>query len=132
MTLRATMNTSSFARSTLAGNYQLIAKMPRLLVPGMNPLWFQMTSHKLLRLVCPWALVALFFSSCPCLRLESLAPRVLFWRTLFWAQAAFYVCAALGGRVGPLGAVARTFLVLNAAAVVGFWRFARGSQAVTW
>jgi biofilm PGA synthesis N-glycosyltransferase PgaC len=38
----------------------------------------------------------------------------------------------LGPRVGRVGVMARTFVVLNAAAVVGLWRCLRGSQAVTW
>ena len=44
---------------TLAGNYQLYARMPELLVPFTNPLWFETISHKILRLVAPWLLVAL-------------------------------------------------------------------------
>jgi cellulose synthase/poly-beta-1,6-N-acetylglucosamine synthase-like glycosyltransferase len=118
---------------TLAGNYQLVAKMPWLLLPGLNPVWFQIVSHKFLRLLCPWALVALFASSLllafePALSASALA----FWRSLALAQCAFYALAALGPRAGRAGAVARTFVVLNAAALFGLWRFLRGSQAVTW
>ena len=40
---------------TLAGNYQLYARMPELLVPLTNPLWFETISHKILRLVAPLA-----------------------------------------------------------------------------
>jgi hypothetical protein len=54
------------------------------------------------------------------------------WGALALGQLAFYAWAALGSRVGRLGSLARTFVVLNAAAVVGLWRFMRGSQAVTW
>lgn len=114
---------------TLAGNYQLIGKMPHLLVPLMNPLWFQLASHKLLRLACPWALVALFASSS---RELLLLPSSYSWRALFLVQVAFYVLSALGSAAGRLGILARTFVVLNVAAVVGLWRFVRGRQAVTW
>jgi len=31
-----------------------------------------------------------------------------------------------------MGVLARTFVVLNAAAVVGLWRFATGRQKITW
>src|SRR6185503_16153548 len=48
---------------TLAGNYQLFALLPRLLVPFANPSWFETFSHKLLRLVCPWALLVLLAAS---------------------------------------------------------------------
>jgi poly-beta-1,6-N-acetyl-D-glucosamine synthase len=114
---------------TLAGNYQLIELMPRLLVPVLNPVWFQLASHKLLRLACPWALVALFLSSG---NLAFAAEGNSIWSAFFLAQVAFYALSAIGPAAGLAGAVARTFVVLNAAAVVGLWRFVRGTQAVTW
>jgi poly-beta-1,6-N-acetyl-D-glucosamine synthase len=118
---------------TLAGNYQLLAKMPWLLVPGRNGVWFELVSHKLLRLVCPWALVLLFMVSGVLACDPALgAASALGWRSIWLAQAFFYGLAALGTRAGRAGVVARTFVLLNAAAVVGFWRFVRGSQAVTW
>ncbi|NII54936.1 glycosyltransferase family 2 protein [Luteibacter sp. SG786] len=48
---------------TLAGNYQLIQVAPWLLLPWCNPLWFRFVSHKLLRLLAPWLIVALTVSS---------------------------------------------------------------------
>lgn len=118
---------------TLAGNYQLLSKLPWLLVPGKNPVWFQLVSHKLLRLLCPWALLGLAITTPWLAFVPELAPgQRWFWQTLLGGQLAFYALAALGARAGRLGSLARTFLVLNAAAVVGLWRFARGSQAVTW
>lgn len=113
---------------TLAGNYQLIAKLPMLLVPVVNRAWFQLVSHKLLRLVCPWALVALFGISTA----GAIVETEIFWQVLALGQAAFYSLAAMGDAAGRAGKLARTFVVLNAAALVGLWRFARGSQAVTW
>jgi biofilm PGA synthesis N-glycosyltransferase PgaC len=116
---------------TLAGNYQLIAKMPWLLLPGRGRVWFQMLSHKILRLVCPWALLALLGASgALALRHEAFGGDM--WAALFLAQSAFYFAALLGAGAGRFGALARTFVVLNAAAVVGLHRFVRGSQAVTW
>src|SRR6185503_17034158 len=114
---------------TLAGNYQLIAKMPWLLVPGKNPVWFQIVSHKLLRLVCPWALFVIFAASLA-LAVDSRLSgfELSFWRTLALGQVLFYLLAASGGRAGRLGSLARTFVILNAAALVGLWRFLRGSQ----
>jgi len=124
-----------FARKvrTLAGNYQLLAKLPWLLIPGKNPLWLQLFSHKLFRLWCPFALVTLFIASGSLAVDARLSPHeALVWRALWLSQVLCYVLACVGGRAGRLGALARTFVVLNAAAVVGLWRFARGSQAVTW
>jgi biofilm PGA synthesis N-glycosyltransferase PgaC len=118
---------------TLAGNYQLVAMLPALLVPGKSPVWFQLVSHKLLRLVCPWALLAVFVTSLFLAFDRSLpALELVLFRTLLLGQLLFYAFAALGSRAGRIGTLARTFVVLNAAALVGLWRFVRGTQAVTW
>lgn len=118
---------------TLAGNYQLVAMMPWLLLPQKNPLWLQMMSHKLLRLACPWALVVLFFASLALSFQSNLSPlELVLWRALALGQVALYAFAAAGARAGRLGALARTFTVLNAAAVAGLFRFVSKSQPVTW
>ena len=118
---------------TLAGNFQLVAKMPWLLVPRMNPMWVQMVSHKLLRLACPWALAGLFFASIALsFRADLPIAQLLLWRTVALTQLVLYACAAAGARLGRLGSLARTFTVLNAAAVAGLFRFVSNSQPVTW
>ncbi len=48
---------------TLAGNYQILAQEPRLLVPFLNPVWLHYVSHKVGRLLVPWALAAALVSS---------------------------------------------------------------------
>jgi poly-beta-1,6-N-acetyl-D-glucosamine synthase len=48
---------------TLAGNYQVLAIEPRLLVPVLNRVWLQYVSHKLGRLAVPWALVLMLLAS---------------------------------------------------------------------
>lgn len=48
---------------TLAGNYELLAQMPELLAPWRNPIFVQLVSHKLGRLVVPYCLAALFISN---------------------------------------------------------------------
>jgi cellulose synthase/poly-beta-1,6-N-acetylglucosamine synthase-like glycosyltransferase len=113
---------------TLTGNYQLFAMMPALLLPWRNPIWFETFSHKILRLLAPWFMVVLL--------LVSLAATADgqggVWPLLLGAQIGFYVASAAGRRVGAIGGLARTFVVLNAAAVVGLWRFVRRRQRVTW
>jgi len=118
---------------TLAGNYQLFLRSPRLLVPFLNPSWLEMMSHKVARLFCPWALLLLFFSCA----IGAAGRHSEGWgRTtlgsLLAAQAGFYALAVVGARAGRLGTLARTFVVLNAAAVVGLWRFLFGTQKITW
>ena len=115
---------------TLAGNYQLLRMLPQLLVPFRNPSWFELVSHKVCRLLCPWAMLLLVMSSMSLL-LSSSDWKVLA-IFLVAGQLGFYVLAILGSRFGKLGSIARTFVVMNAAALVGFWRFLSQSQKVTW
>jgi biofilm PGA synthesis N-glycosyltransferase PgaC len=112
---------------TLAGNYQLFARLPALLSPFSNPIWFETFSHKLLRLAAPWLLIALFAVS-----LFGAAGGSRFLQVMLAGQLACYGAAALGPRAGKLGAVARTFVVLNTAALVGLWRHLTGRQRITW
>lgn len=118
---------------TLAGNYQLFRWMPGLLVPFVNPSWFETISHKVARLLCPWALLGLLVAcavgtvASPTGSMEQ-----YLLRGLLLAQIAFYALALLGRRASKPGSLARIFVVLNAAAVVGLWRFVTGTQRVTW
>lgn len=75
---------------TLAGNYQLLAREPRLLLPGVNPVWVQFVSHKICRLLVPYALMGLLIAS------AALAGTSLFYGAALAAQAAFYGLAAYG------------------------------------
>jgi cellulose synthase/poly-beta-1,6-N-acetylglucosamine synthase-like glycosyltransferase len=99
---------------TLAGNWQLIAALPWLMRPRDNPVFFAWISHKVLRLLAPWALlgalVASAFAATPLVRIA------------FWLQVAAYAVAAatllaprLMRRV-PFAATAGSFVTLNAAA----------------
>jgi poly-beta-1,6-N-acetyl-D-glucosamine synthase len=118
-----------FARKvrTLTGNYQLVQLAPWLLSSG-NPIRFEFVSHKLLRLAVPFALVGLFVAS-------ALLRQPLY-RIALIAQAVFYalsVIAIVGVKVGPLSRIAdpaRTFVVLNSAALVAFVNFVTGRKAV--
>ena len=76
---------------TLAGNYQILAQEPRLWMPVVNPVWLQYMSHKVGRLLVPWALIAALISS------AVLAPSHWFFMAAFAAQLAFYLLAVIGG-----------------------------------
>src|SRR5215218_4425108 len=71
-------------RRTLAGNYQILAQEPRLLVPLLNSVWLQYMSHKVGRLFVPWALIAAFIAS------AVLAPSQWFFTAVLSMQIAFY------------------------------------------
>lgn len=118
---------------TLAGNYQLFWRMPRLLLPFVNPSWFQTVSHRVARLLCPWLLLLLPFACILGLIDASAEPagkQVLL--GLLLGQVALYGFGLLGDRAGKVGRLARSFLVLNAAVLAGLWRYATGTQKITW
>lgn len=117
---------------TLAGNFQLFAWMPALLSPLHNPSWLETVSHKLLRLVCPFALLALLASSMAAFFASPIIWICAAGAALLGGQMLFYAGAVAGARAGKLGSLARTFVVMNAAALVGCWRFLTGGQRVTW
>lgn len=99
---------------TLAGNWQLIARMPRLLPPWRNPVWFAWVSHKFLRLIAPWALIAAWFGA-------AFAPGAFYrfaWllQTLAYVAALFALIAPRRAAKIPLLTAAGSFLMLNAAA----------------
>jgi len=106
---------------TLAGNFQLIAAAPWLLTPA-NRVLFQLVSHKLLRLLVPYFL-ALLLLSAAILGMHS--PAYLAFAIL---QAAFWLLAAASLKVSlpgleRLGAPAGALLLLNVAAIAGFFAF---------
>ena len=118
-----------FARKvrTLSGNYQLFQLSPWLL-SSANPVRFGLVSHKLIRLLVPFALVALLISSCflpgPVYRI-ALALQVAFYGLSAWAL--------IGPKRGPLAKVADvafTLVLLNTAAVVAFANFVTGRRVV--
>ena len=103
---------------TLSGNFQLAAVLPQALLPWRNPIWAQFVSHKLLRLVVPWMLLAVFLAS-------SFLDGTLY-RIALVAQVIFYGLAliALAGGAGSrwrVATAAAAFVVLNAAAWLAFW-----------
>jgi hypothetical protein len=116
---------------TLAGNYQLFALLPALLNPFSNPIWFETISHKIMRLIAPWLLLILAAASV-CAALTTAGTLGLAMWILVVGQALFYLGAAAGPRGGRIAGVARTFVVLNVAAVVGLARHLTGRQRVTW
>ena len=88
-------------------------------------------SHKVMRLVSPFALIALFLSTAPALA-PGATPGKGTKQLLLAAQLLGYAAAALGPRAGRVPGIARTFVMMHAAALVGLWRFLRGRQKVTW
>jgi len=114
---------------TLSGNYQLVQMAPWLLT-SQNPLRFRFISHKLLRLVVPFALIVIFVTS-----LWLAGP---LYRTVWGLQVAFYILSLAAFLRMPRSLLlaraadaACTFVLLNTAALLAFGNFLAGRR-VAW
>ena len=108
---------------TLAGNLQLLRLEPRLMRPTRNPLFLRFLSHKLMRVAAPW------FGA------TAVTAGLLLPGTVEWVLAlALLALVALGvlGLVLPLSilSVPTGFVLLNAAALMAFFRQRESSQAL--
>src|SRR5581483_11153225 len=106
---------SEFRRKlrTQAGVYQILRLSPWLLT-AENRIWFEFLSHKIARLLLPWAILLITITSFA-------LPEP--WRaSALWTQAFFYLLAAVDRWlprafvVKRISAPSRTFVVLLAAA----------------
>lgn len=118
---------------TLAGNYQLVALDPSLLLPWRNPLLLAFLSHKLSRLLVPWCLLAAVVTSLV------LALRGSdFFAAALALQATFYVLAGAGWLLkgSPhrprLLSIPYAVVLLNLAAAAAFCDFLSGRQRAAW
>ncbi len=114
---------------TLTGNFQLLTQLPAALLPWRNPIWFQFLSHKIMRLVVPWALLSMLIVS-------AMLSETLY-QTAFGGQVAFYCLGLIGIMQGAhtqmrLTSVSGSFLLLNAAAWLAFWIWITGKTASSW
>ncbi|HID55437.1 TPA: glycosyltransferase family 2 protein [Candidatus Poribacteria bacterium] len=124
-----------FARRvrTLAGNFQLFLRFKELYSPFRNRILFQMISHKIFRLFIPFALISAFILNALLINSVSL------YKITFTVQLFSYL-SAFSGRFTSRGSskfwgilsVPRVFLMLNAAVMVGLYRYMMGKQKVTW
>ncbi|MBX2879553.1 MAG: glycosyltransferase family 2 protein [Granulosicoccus sp.] len=113
----------------LAGNWQSFVRNSWLFNPRKNPVWWQFISHKLFRLLVPYAMVITLVSSA--------LGDGLFLNLMFFLQALMYALAAasyaeLPGTSNKLMNFLKVFLQLNAAAVVATFRFFFGKRAISW
>ncbi len=104
---------------TLTGNLQLLQVAPWLMSPS-NPLLLRLVSHKLLRLLVPFLLLAMLVASA-----VSRSPRM---HVLLALQIAFYALAVAGTLAPGLRrwrfiAIPTTFSMLNLAAALAFYKF---------
>jgi cellulose synthase/poly-beta-1,6-N-acetylglucosamine synthase-like glycosyltransferase len=113
---------------TLAGNFQLATLLPAALLPWRSRVWLKFLSHKLARLLSPWALLGALTAN------VLLVGQPLYLGALI-AQVSGYslgLFALATGRGGKLGAAAASVLVMNAAAWVAFWVWVTGRASRSW
>ncbi len=120
-----------FARKirTLSGSCQAFSREPRVLLPFVSPIWLMALSHKILRLVSPFLLIAFGVLSVLWASDGGGAPAII----LVAAQAAGYGLALSGARLRKgVPCHLYTFCVLQAAAFVALFRFIFGRTQILW
>lgn len=114
---------------TLIGNFQSFAHHPWLFNPIKNPIWWQFLSHKVCRLIVPWALIILLPASA--------VAGGWWWSLVFTSQVVFYAVAVGASYVGflkrnKLSSFAQTFVQLNLAAWLAAYKYYKGDVSARW
>ncbi len=114
-----------------AGAFQCLPVLREMLQWQHTKQLFAFGSHKLLRWICPFLLVALIASNLSLVSFPS-------YRLFIWLQAAAYLLAILGlfaperGHVARVARIASAFLVMNLALLTGFVRWVVDPHNVIW
>ncbi|MBN2377988.1 MAG: glycosyltransferase [Sedimentisphaerales bacterium] len=114
-----------------AGNFQSLFLVPAILNPRLGWISFAFISHKLLRWLVPFFLLAMLAANL------LLAGQLFYGSTLIF-QAIFYTTAICSSLLPKLTgilkflSIPRYFLAMNFAILLGLLRFLRGRQRVTW
>ena len=116
---------------TLAGNWQLLQLEPQLLNPFRNRIWLQFVSHKILRLIAPFLLIIILFSS------FWEAFNSLMYLSFFLIQLAGYFVLLLALRFNLLLKIgiirmAYSFVSLMYFTLLGFMYFFSGKHLELW
>lgn len=114
---------------TLTGNYQMLFRYPHWLLPWRNRLWWQLISHKYLRLAAPFFLLAI-------LVINAALIAEPFYRFLFFGQCLFYTLAAIGMlfsyKRNVFFSLPAGFVFLNCMAASGLWHYLRFPRKAGW
>lgn len=113
-----------------AGGFQSIVRLRALLAPRHGWLAFTFFSHKVLRWLCPFLLIGAAVTNLALLGEP-------FYRLTMAGQLLGYGLSLLGLATGTRAALkplrlATMFTAMNAALLVGFWRWASGGQQGIW
>lgn len=113
-----------------AGGFQAIGQLWRLSDPRRGWVALAFVSHKVLRWCVPFFMLGAAISS-------ALLCRHALYRDALLVQAGLYGVSLAGALVPPIRLprfirVAQLFAGMNAALLVGFWRWCNGAQGATW
>ncbi len=114
-----------------AGNFQSLIQVPQILNPFNGRVCLSFFSHKFLRWLVPFFLLAMLTSN------VLLAGEMFYGSTLL-LQGLFYTLGLLGTVLPNLTGIAKVltipkyFITMNVAILMGFGRFMTGRQKVTW
>jgi cellulose synthase/poly-beta-1,6-N-acetylglucosamine synthase-like glycosyltransferase len=114
---------------TLAGNWQSLANNPWLLAPWDNPACWQYLSHKLFRLLVPYAMLAALIAAW--LASGRLYRSAAILQSVFWAVALLGSCLPAFRRLRIIS-FASLLLELNWAAVAGLLYFCSRRTGALW
>lgn len=115
---------------TIAGSYQYLARVPRALNPLQNPIWVDFFSHKVLRIMAPFVLVAILAANSTVTKWP--------YNLILGLQVSFYLLAGLGAllvnrkSLPMLVSMPYTFVMLNAVAGIAFVQVLLGGQTHLW
>jgi len=103
---------------TIAGNFQMLFRHPGWLFPAHNRLWWQLLSHKYLRLTAPLFLAVAFIAN------ATLIPHP-FYAACFAGQVLFHLAALLGsaGVRARWASLPAAFVFLNLMTLRGLFYF---------
>jgi cellulose synthase/poly-beta-1,6-N-acetylglucosamine synthase-like glycosyltransferase len=113
------------------GNFQTLVKMGYMMFPRYGATAYVFFSHKVLRWLSPFLLLAIFVGSL-------LLHPIPFYAIVLWIQIVWYLIAAIGGILNRLGVqvpgaiLVYHFTILNFAFLVSFWHWARGRRERIW
>jgi cellulose synthase/poly-beta-1,6-N-acetylglucosamine synthase-like glycosyltransferase len=114
---------------TLTGNWQLLGLRPELLLPWRNTCWWRFISHKIMRLFVPFSLIILFVSG---MQLQGVVYLVATILQCFLYTLAVGCVLIPGLRRLRVASFCYFFLVMNAAALIGFWFWITGKSISVW
>ncbi len=122
---------------TLAGNWQMAFRYPLWALPVAGKLWWQLISHKYLRLLGPFLLLVLFVTN---LAIVMNDEGGWLYAGLLAGQGVFYLAASVGLLLGPrspkLCAIPSAFLFLQIVSLRGLGEYLsarfRKSSAAGW